>query len=112
MSALEQELRSSQEARSVEARLLRRLLKILGDPPIAFVLWTGERVAAATEGLIGSVRLADRRTLLGLLRDTRVRFGDAYSEGRIEIEGDLVRMLEAVYRSGARNGAGSSALRR
>jgi cyclopropane-fatty-acyl-phospholipid synthase len=128
MSTLEQELRSSQEqsegmparapaaqasqAHSVEARLLRRLLKILGDPPIAFALWTGERVANTMGELLGSVRIADRSTLIRLLRDTRVRFGDAYSEGRIEIEGNLVAMLEAVYRSGMRNGAGSGGLRR
>lgn len=128
MSALEQELRSSQEhaggaptlelpadsgeSRSVDGLLLRRLLRFMGDPPFAFVLWTGEHIAPSTSGLLGKVRIADRATLLGLLRDTRMRFGDAYSEGRIDIEGDLVGMLEAVYRGGAKNGARIGALRR
>ncbi|MDB6085271.1 MAG: hypothetical protein JWN43_3152, partial [Gammaproteobacteria bacterium] len=35
------------EGKSLEARLLRRLLASLGDPPIEFQLaWTGERVVA------------------------------------------------------------------
>ena len=39
---------------SVEGRLLARLLEYLGNPPLEFILWTGERIAppgAAIEGL-------------------------------------------------------------
>ena len=81
---------------SLDARLVRRLLLSLGDPPIEFELtWTGERVGSgrATE----VVRIADRSTLFGLLRDTKIRFGDAYSAGLIDVEGDLVRFLVTVY---------------
>jgi len=85
---------------SIEGRLLRRLLRYFGDPPFAFRLWNGERIAATAEDVVAEVRIADRATLLSMLRDPRVRFGDAYSEGRIAIEGDLVQLLEAVYRGG------------
>lgn len=88
------------EPPSMEGRLVRRLLKFLGDPPIAFVLWTGERIATAVDHVVAAVRIKDRSTLLGLLRDPRIRFGDAYSEGRIEIEGDLVQLLESAYCGG------------
>src|SRR6185437_4169696 len=68
---------------SLEARLLRRLLQRLGDPPIEFLLaWTGERVAPRAVQPLGHIRLLDRGTLLGLLADPQVRFGDAYSAGR------------------------------
>jgi cyclopropane-fatty-acyl-phospholipid synthase len=87
-----------QERRSLEARLLRRLLSSIGDPPIEFHLaWSGERIAPAAVSATERVRIADRATLLGLLRDAQVRFGDAYSTGRIEIEGDLVRFMETVF---------------
>lgn len=85
---------------SIEARLLRRLLKSVGDPPIEFQLaWTGERVAP--NGVLGTerVRIADRSTLRGLLRDAHMRFGDGYASGQIEIEGDLVKLMTTVYRS-------------
>lgn len=100
------------DARSVEARLLRRLLRFLGNPPIAFVLWTGERIAAEGVETVAEIRISDRATLLGLMRDPRVRFGDYYSEGRVEVGGDLVRLLEEVYRSGRKNPARIGALRR
>ena len=84
---------------SVEARLLLRLLARQGAPPLEFVLWTGERVSAGATEPVASVSIANRATLLGILGDPQVRFGDAYSDGRITIEGDLVRMLEAIYRA-------------
>jgi cyclopropane-fatty-acyl-phospholipid synthase len=86
--------------RSVDARLVRRLLGILGNPAIDFVLvWTGERIAGSSHGSAIQVRIADRATLLGLLRNPRMRFGDSYSAGRIEVEGDLIQLLEIIYRS-------------
>jgi cyclopropane-fatty-acyl-phospholipid synthase len=36
-----------------------------------------------------------------------VGFGDAYSDGRIEVKGDLVRLLEAVFQSQQKRRAGS-----
>ena len=88
------------ERPSLEARLLRRLLTSFGDPPIEFELaWTGERIAPDGRQPAERVRIADRSTLRGLLRDAQLRFGDAYSTGRIEVEGDLVRFMETVFRT-------------
>jgi len=88
--------------RSVEARLLSRLLARQGAPPLEFVLWTGERVSTGVTEPVARVSIANRATLFGILADPQVGFGDAYSDGRITIEGDLVGMLETVYRSAGR----------
>ncbi len=85
---------------SLAGRLLQGMLRRLGEPPIEFVLWSGERIAPGAEPVC-RVRIGDRATLLSVLADPQVRFPDAYSEGRIEIEGDLVRLLEEVYRAGS-----------
>lgn len=85
---------------SLEARLLRRLLGSLGDPPIEFELaWSGECVASAPTPPTQRVRIADRSTLRGLVRDVHFRFGDAYRSGLIEVEGDLVELVSMVFRS-------------
>jgi cyclopropane-fatty-acyl-phospholipid synthase len=96
--------------RSVEGRLLARLLEYFGNPPLEFVLWTGERIAPAGSAAVARVRVSSRATLLGILADPQVRFPDAYSEGRLEIEGDLVQLLETIYHGG-RGGPRASAVR-
>ena len=85
---------------SLEGRMLARLLEYLGNPPLEFHLWTGERIAPAGVAPVARVRVSNRATLLGILADPQVRFPDAYSEGRLEIEGDLVQLLETVYSAG------------
>lgn len=83
---------------SLEARLLRRLLSSLGNPPIEFqFLWSGERVAPNGILPVERVRIADRRTLLGLVLDPQLRFGEGYSAGRIEVEGDLVKFMITLF---------------
>lgn len=79
-------------------------MKMLGRPAVQFELWNGDRVLTSSQPPVASIKVRDRSTLLGLLTDPHVRFGDAYSEGRLEVEGDMVTMLEEVYRAGSRAG--------
>jgi cyclopropane-fatty-acyl-phospholipid synthase len=114
MSALEKDVASSTDAYgrspsqpvavppspggSFEGKMLRRLLGAVGNPPIEFVLWSGERITTHPAPT-AVVRIADRGTLLGLIKDPHIRFGDAYSEGKITIDGDLVKFVELMYRA-------------
>jgi cyclopropane-fatty-acyl-phospholipid synthase len=97
---------------STEGRLIASLMRTFGDPPVALVLASGERIAPAAAQPVATVRFADRGVPFALMRDTQLGFGDLYSEGRIDIEGDLVGLLEAVYRASARAEARASLLRR
>ncbi len=63
------------------------------------MLWTGERITTSNAAARAVVRIADRGTLLGLAKDPHIRFGDAYSEGKITIDGDLVKFIEMMYRA-------------
>jgi cyclopropane-fatty-acyl-phospholipid synthase len=83
---------------SLEGRLMRHLLHALGDPPMRLTLWNGESITGGTGGTVGGLRIADRTSLLKLLIYPNLYFGEAYSNGSIEVEGDLVKLLETVYR--------------
>ncbi|HEY3808402.1 MAG TPA: cyclopropane-fatty-acyl-phospholipid synthase family protein [Steroidobacteraceae bacterium] len=99
-----------QPVRSLDARLVRRLLQYLGNPPLEFHLgWTGERVVVPGSAPAARVRIANRATLLGILADPKVRFGDAYSLGTVEVEGDLVDVVGVIYRSAAHGKRGALA---
>jgi cyclopropane-fatty-acyl-phospholipid synthase len=62
---------------------------------------------------VARVTFAGRATLTSILADPWLRFGDAYSDGRVTVEGDLVSLLETVYyASGMGGGKRASLLRR
>jgi cyclopropane-fatty-acyl-phospholipid synthase len=86
------------KASAAHVWLMRRLLQSLGDAPVRVVLWDGTEVAVSAAEPAFRVYIRDRATLLGLARDPDLGFGDAFSEGRIEVEGDLGAFLELTYR--------------
>lgn len=89
------------KARAIERWLARQLLRGLGSPPLRIVLPGGEEVAASEAPPVGRVIFRDRATLWKLSVHPTLEFGEAYSAGRLEVEGSLLDVLIAVYRAGA-----------
>ena len=90
----------------MDRHLLQALRSLVGPIPVALVLRDVENRPDRDDGIVGTVRIPDRSTLLSMVVNPEVAFGDAYSSGRIEMDGDLVRALEHVNASspGIRNG--------
>jgi len=86
-----------------DALLLRRLATRMGSAPLRYAL--GRSTFEPAGPPVATLRFRDRRAVLGLLLEPEVHFGDAYADGRIEVEGDLVAALEAAYRALSRNPA-------
>ena len=80
------------------AQLVDRVARRRGNQSFTVELWDGTRrtYGATPEDLV--IRLRDRRTCLGLLVDPSARFGDAYVDGAIEVQGDLGKLLELLLR--------------
>ncbi len=78
---------------------LSRLLEQIGRPPLCIVLWNGEEILGSDKPPVAGIRIRDRRTLWKLLCSPDVEFGDGYSEGRIEVEGDLVVLMEILFKA-------------
>jgi cyclopropane-fatty-acyl-phospholipid synthase len=89
---------------------LARLLSSLGSPPLELAIRDRARVTAGAP--VARVTFESRSTVLWILADLPLRFGDAYSEGRVTIEGDLVTLLETVYRAGRRTAGERDSLTR
>jgi cyclopropane-fatty-acyl-phospholipid synthase len=79
--------------------LARKLLGLLGNPPISLVLWNAEEITTSDQSLIARVHIHDNEVLHQLLINPALHFGDLYSVGRIKIEGDLVDFLKTIYRA-------------
>jgi len=79
--------------------VLMLIHKAIGQAPIRMVVKGGADVTPPGISPVATVVLQDRNTLTQLLRDPEVSFGDAYMDGKLEVEGDLVRLLEVIYQS-------------
>ena len=85
--------------------LVQRLFAVLGNPAINMVLWDNEEIAGSQAQPVARLLVRDRKSLYKLLRSPGLHLGDLYSTWRVEVEGDLVKFLEAINR-GIRGSAG------
>jgi cyclopropane-fatty-acyl-phospholipid synthase len=86
--------------RGAERAIGARLLAQARSLPLAMVLPSGQEVRQGAGPPVACIRVLDTATLLGLLAPSaELHFGDAYADGRIEIEGDVLQLLEAVFRT-------------
>jgi cyclopropane-fatty-acyl-phospholipid synthase len=83
---------------SLDRWLLERLARRMGPAALRYALGrtTLERGESPP---VATLRFRDRRALVGLVLNPEIHFGDAYADGRIEVEGDLVGALAAAYRA-------------
>ncbi|QNI30289.1 class I SAM-dependent methyltransferase [Alloacidobacterium dinghuense] len=83
---------------TLENRLLRRIQGLIGQAPIQLE-FDQEKIGPPDPTKNESVVIRDRRTLAHMVLDPELGFGDGYMQGRIEINGNLVNILEQVFRS-------------
>lgn len=83
----------------IDQWLLRKIHDAVGRPPIGLRLGNGASISPRNARSVAEMIMENRRTLVRLILDPEIGFGEGFSEGRITIEGDLVATLEAAFRS-------------
>src|SRR6266852_6349797 len=83
----------------IDEWLLQKAFRAAGQPAVRLALRNGAEVSPKGALPVPNIVIQDRKTLFRLLLDPEAEFGDAYSKGRITLDGDLVSALEIVYRS-------------
>jgi cyclopropane-fatty-acyl-phospholipid synthase len=79
--------------------LVRKILTGLGEPPMNITLWDGVPISGSGGHPIGTLTISDRSTLWRIVQGGELALGDAYADGRMTVEGDMVPLLEHVYRA-------------
>ncbi len=97
---------------AVERRLLRRLLEELGRPDFSVVLWDGDEIAVSGSKPVARLVIKNRPALWRVVLDPEMQFGEMFSAGHIEIEGDQIRFLETFHRARLSSPRSKSATRR
>jgi cyclopropane-fatty-acyl-phospholipid synthase len=83
----------------IDEWILKKIYRAAGQPSVRLELRNSAEVSPKDALPEARIVIQDRKTLLRLLLDPEVEFGDAYSEGRISLEGDLISALEILYPS-------------
>jgi cyclopropane-fatty-acyl-phospholipid synthase len=81
----------------LDRRLLGVIQKIADPVPVRMGLAHSSEETLPSASTFPVVRLKDRRAVIALLLSPEIGFGDLYSQGDIEIDGDLVRLLETFH---------------
>ncbi len=82
---------------------IHQLIRCLGNPKVSVSLWDGYCVGPDGEDALGTVHIRNRQALNQLFLKGDVAFGDQFSAGGVEVEGDLVDILRELYAAQSRN---------
>lgn len=77
--------------------LVKKMIEGVGNPSVTLILWNGEPAVEPASNSIATLVFHDRGALLKTILDPELHFGDLYSSGRVEFEGDLVEFMQAIY---------------
>jgi cyclopropane-fatty-acyl-phospholipid synthase len=79
--------------------LLNRLYVSLGKPQVEVRLPDGPKVTPSGFSPVASVVIHNRATLLKMVLDPELEFGEGYTAGYVSVYGNLVVALERVFRA-------------
>lgn len=78
--------------------LIGRLARRLHSVPLQIQLWNGAGLAPRFEPALATLQLRRPWTLVRMIIDPLLGFGEAYRAGEVEVSGNLVEALAAVFK--------------
>lgn len=94
--------KTSRESRPWERWLARRLMASLDAPEFTLELWDGYRVGASVSS-VGTLRILEPFVLTRLCVQGSLAFGEAYSDGTLEVRNDPVEVMVELNKALARS---------
>ncbi len=86
--------------------------RAVAGAPLRFVLWDGFERSSPAGPPVGTIVIHDRPALYRWLWHPDLYFGEGYMHGAVEVHGDLVAVLEHVYRAMQTRSRGAALERR
>ena len=84
---------------SLDRWALARIQRRVKSAPIRFVLWDGFELPSMAGPAVATIMFKNRSALCSWEWDPDLNFGEAYMSGAVEVRGDLLALLEAIYRA-------------
>lgn len=77
--------------------LLSAVQRAAGAAHVRLAMGVPASNIATISSEVPTIWIRDRSALVELARNPQINFGDLYSDGRIEIEGDVLNLIERLY---------------
>jgi cyclopropane-fatty-acyl-phospholipid synthase len=85
-------------ATKLDRWLVSRVQRAIDPAPVRLVLWDDTSPYNLVHAPVGDLVIANRRTLLGLITNPDLWFGESYMHGRLQIRGSLRTVVETLSR--------------
>jgi cyclopropane-fatty-acyl-phospholipid synthase len=93
--------------RSLDRAVVDAIMKNVGRPRISVRLWNGDEFSVTDQPPVACLEFRSRRAVLKLLTSPSVGFGEAYSEGLLEVHGNFLDFINEVTAAVTRRSAGA-----
>jgi len=77
--------------------LARKMVDVVGTPPVRISLWDGVEVTPYCENPMAVMVYRDRGALLKTIIDPELHWGELYCTDRVEFKGDMAEFMQAIY---------------
>ena len=84
---------------SIDRSLILWIMKRIGNPNISIRLWNGDEFPVTDAHPVACMEFRERRAVFELLRSPSLGFGQCYTEGLIEIHGDMLAFANEITRA-------------
>lgn len=99
-------------ARSFDRWILNKIGERVAPARARVRLYDGSSAGFEGNSPLATITIRDRRTLIGLALNPDIEFGEAYTDERIQFDGDLPGFLDALFRSAQPQTLGSRLMSR
>jgi len=77
--------------------LVKKMVTVVGSPPVRISLWDGIEVTPPCENPVAVMIYCDRGALFKTILDPELHWGDLYSAGRVLFEGNMADFMQATF---------------
>lgn len=87
----------TQRSSGIVRWLVKQIRSNFDDLPVTIVLPDGQVISPANKRSLGTIKIKDKRTILVIALDPLFQFPEAYTNGDLEMFGDMTQCLTAIY---------------
>jgi len=90
-------VRSNSQVTALDRWIARKMLAVVGNPPIVLKLWDGVEVSPSEPHPVVRLQYHSRSAMFKTIINPELYFGDIYANGEASIEGDFIKFVEIIF---------------